>query len=177
MSLKTKLISVFGSAIAVATFAVAASAQDTPAVKEPGKGDRVERKGPGHRGGREGFRGMRGFMGVELTEAQKAQIKQIHEANRPDEATRAELKAIHEARRNGTITDDQKARARARAIRDQMRSKHESVRQQVLAVLTPEQRQQIETRKAEMQKRMEERRQMRQRTRPTTPPTDKSNDN
>ena len=176
MSLKTKLISVFASAVAVGTFAVAASAQDTPAVKEPGRGDRVERKGFGHRGGhRAGFRGMRGFMGVELTDAQKAQIKQIHEANRPDEATRAELKTIHEARRNGTITEDQKARVQA--IRDQMRTRQESVRQQVLAVLTPEQRQQIETRKAEMKQRMEERRQMRQRTRTTTPPADKSNDN
>ena len=175
MSLKTKLISVFVSAAAIGAFAVAASAQDAPSANPPVRAEKMERKGSGHRGGHEGFRGMRGFMGVELTEAQKAQIKQIHEANRPDPATMEELKAIHEARRSGTITEDQKARVQA--LRDQMRTKHESVRQQVLAVLTPEQRQQMETRKAEMQKRMEERRQMRQRTRSTTPPTDKSNDN
>ena len=175
MSLKTKLISVFASAVAVGTFAVAGSAQDAPSTNPPVRAEKLERKGFGHRGGRDGFRGMRGFMGVELTEAQKTQIKQIHEANRPDAATMEELKSIREARRNGTITEDQKARAQA--LRDQMRVKGESVRQQVLAVLTPEQRQQIETRKAEMQKRMEERRQTRQRTRSTTPPTDKSNDN
>ena len=175
MSLKTKLISVFASAVAVGTFAVAASAQDAPAVTEHGKAEKHERKGFGHRGGRDGFRGMRGFMGVELTEAQQAQIKQIHEANKPDAATTEELKAIREARRNGTITEDQKARAQA--LRDQMRTRGESVRQQVLAVLTPEQRQQIETRKAEMQKQREESWQMRQQRRSTTPPTDKSNDN
>ena len=175
MSLKNKLISVFSSALIVGAFAAAAPAQDAPAVKEPGQPGKFERKGPGHCGGREGFRGMHGFMGVELTEIQKAQIKQILEANRPDAAAMEEMKAIHEARRNGTLTEGQKARAQA--LREQMRTKQESVHQQVLSILTPEQLQQIETRKAEMRKRMEERREMRQRTRPTTPPTDKSNDN
>jgi hypothetical protein len=45
MSLKTKLFSVFASAVAVGTFAVAASAQDAPAVKEPGNAEKHERKG------------------------------------------------------------------------------------------------------------------------------------
>ena len=175
MSLKTKLISVFASAVAVGTLAVAASAQDAPAVTGQGKAEKHERKGFGHRGGRDGFRAVRGFMGVELTEAQQAQIKQIHEANKPDAATMDELKAIRDAKRAGTITEDQKARAQT--LREQMRTKHESVRQQVLAILTPEQLQQIETRKAEMQKQREERRQVRQQRRSTTPPTDKSNDN
>lgn len=175
MSLQTKLFSVFASAVAVGTFAVAASAQDAPAAKEQGKAEKLERKGFGHRGGRDGFRGMRGFMGVELTEAQQAQIKQIREANKPDAATMEELKGIHEARRSGTITEAQKARAQV--LREQMRTRGESVRQQLLAVLTPEQRQQIETRKAERQKLREERRQMRQQRRSTTPPADKSNDN
>src|SRR5215203_5879852 len=121
MSLKTKLFSVFASAVAVGTFAVAASAQNAPAVKEPGNAGKHERKGFGHRGGREGFRGMQGLMGVELTEAQQAQIKQIREANKPDAAIMEELKAIHEAQRAGTITEDQKARAKV--LREQMHVK------------------------------------------------------
>lgn len=111
---------------------------------------------------------MRGLMGIELTDTQKAQIKQIHEANRPDQASLDELKAIHEARRAGTLTEDQKAKVKA--IRDQRRAKAESVHQQVLAILTPEQLQQIETRKAEMKKRMEEGRKLRQQRRQQAPP-------
>ena len=186
MSLKHKFISVFASALVVGATAVVASAQDqAPAVKDGSpKAEKLERKGGfgrhggfgrGMRGG--DFRGARGLMGIQLTEAQKAQIKQIHDANRPDQATMDELKAIREARRAGTLTEDQKARAKA--LRDQMRTRAESVHQQVLALLTPEQLQQIETRKAEMQKRREERRQLReQRRRQAAPPatTNKTTD-
>ena len=182
MSLKSKFISVFASAMVLGSVAIVASAQtDAPAAKDgTEKAGKLDRKGFGRHGGfgkgmRGGDRaGLRGLRGIELTEAQKAQIKQIHEANRPDPALFEELKAIREARRSGgTITEDQKARMRT--LRDQMRAKSESVRQQVLAVLTPEQRQQLETRKAEMQKRREEKRQQRRQAAPTA--TDKSNDN
>jgi periplasmic protein CpxP/Spy len=177
MSLKHTFISVFASALLIGSVAVVVSAQDhAPAVKDgTTKAEKHDRKGFGRHGGfgkgmrGDGFRGMRGLMGIELTEAQKTQIKQIHEANRPDQATLDELKAIHEARTAGTLTEDQKARAKV--LRDQMRTKGDSVHQQVLAVLTPEQRQQIETRKAEMQKRREERRQLREQKRQqATPP-------
>ncbi|NOT48284.1 MAG: hypothetical protein HOP17_11115 [Acidobacteria bacterium] len=188
MSLKFKFISVFASGLLLGSFAITASAQETVQPSKDGveKAEKHEGKGFGRRGqhgkgpGGE-FRGMRGLMGIELTEAQKAQIKQIHEANRPDPAVMEEMKAIHEARRNGgTLTEDQKTRMKA--LRDQARAKGESVNQQVLAILTPEQRQQLETRKAEMQKKMQERRQQMQEQRKelktqkiATP--DKSSDN
>lgn len=182
MSLRSKFVSVFASALVLGSLSIAASAQDqAPAVKQSGeKSEKHEGRGHGGRGDfgrgmREGKMGggMRGFMGIELTEAQKAQVKQIHEANRPDSAVMDELKSIREAQRGGTITDAQKARKRE--LRDQMRTKGESIHQQVLAVLTAEQRQQIETRKAEMQKRKQERREQRRQASP--PAVDKSNDN
>jgi len=43
-----------------------------------------------------------------------------------------------------------------------MRAKQESVKAQILAILTPEQRQQLETQKAEREKRREEFRQQRE---------------
>lgn len=186
MSFKLKLITALASAVAVGSFAIATSAQETPQPSKDAteKGERHDRKGfgrrgPGKMGPGRGFPGMRGFFGIELTEAQKTQIKQIHEANKPDGAVFEEMKAIGEARRNGTLTEDQKARAKV--LREQARTKGESVHQQILAVLTPEQRRQIETRKAEMKKRMEERRQQRReplpqmQTQKTT--TDKPTDN
>jgi periplasmic protein CpxP/Spy len=183
MSLKHKFISAFASALLIGSAALAASAQDQAPVMKDGttKAEKHDRKGFGRHGGfGKGMHGggMRGLKGLELTDAQKAQIKQIHEANRPDQATMDELKAIHEARQAGTLTEDQ--RARAKALRDQMRAKGDSVHQQVLAVLTPEQRQQIETRKAEMQKRREERRQLREQKRQQAAPpatTNKTTDN
>ncbi len=183
MSLKYKFISLFASAMVLGSVAVSASAQETaqPAkdgVEKAGKHDRkgFGRRGPHGKGPGGAFRGMRGLHGIELTESQKAQIKQIHEANRPDPATMEEMKAIHEARRAGTITEDQKTRAKA--LKEQARTKGESVHQQVLGVLTPEQRQQMETRKAEMRTKMQERRQQMQERRklrtPATPATPKS---
>ena len=105
--------------------------------------------------------GMGFLRGIELTDAQKEQIRTIHEANKPDQATLDQMKAIREARHNGgTITEEQKAQLKQ--LRQAQRAKMDSVHQQILAILTPEQKAQLEQRKAEMQKRREEFRQKRQ---------------
>lgn len=184
MSFKSKLSSVLTFAFAVVAFTTFASAQETPKTQDDGsrKAERGFRHGGerGKRGGRHGgFRGMHGLRGIELTDAQKEQLRQIHEANKPDEATMAEIKAIREARKGGAeLTDAQKERLKA--IHEQMRSKRESVKAQVLGILTPEQRQQLETQKAERQKRREEMRQRRQemrQKRDAAKPADKPTDN
>ena len=97
-----------------------------------------------------------GFLrGIELTDAQKEQIRSIHEANKPSQEIVDQMKAIREARKNGgTITEDQKAQLKQ--LRDTQRAKMEQVHQQILAVLTPEQKTQLETRRAEMEKRRAE---------------------
>lgn len=164
MSLKSKFISGFASALVVGSMAAFAVAQDTQA---PVKEDNVKKergfkkfgkRGGPHRKGGHKFRGGKGFHGIELTDAQKEQIKQIHQANRPDQATMDELKAIHQAKRAGTITEDQKARAQT--LREQAKLNRQAVQQQIDNILTPEQKQQIETRKAERMTKMKERREM-----------------
>ena len=184
MSLKSKLSSVFTLAFAVVSFTVFASAQETPKTQDESgrKAERGFRHGGerGMRGGRHGgFRGMHGLRGIQLTDAQKEQLRTNHEANKPDEATMAELKAIREVRKSGAeLTDAQKERLKA--IHGQMRAKRESMKAQVLGILTVEQRQQLETQKAEREKRREEMRQRRQemrQKRDAAKPADKPTDN
>ncbi len=171
MSLRTKFLSVFAIILGVSIFA---TAQDT--TPTPDKTDKTlkrekmgKRFGDHHRMGGK-FRFFGGIRGVELTEAQQAQIKSILEANKPDPAILAELKAIHDARKAGqTITDEQKARVKA--IREQQREKAKSVHEQILNVLTPEQKALIETRKAEMRERFRDR--QFDRKRPPQVPADK----
>ena len=164
----------------MAAFSAFTMAQDTttttPTPDKATKRARVERA-QGRMAGRtlgdhHGKRGamLHGLRGIELTDAQKAQIKTIRESNRPDEATMKELRAIHEARKAGTaITPEQKERLKA--FREQSAAKAKSVHEQIQAVLTPEQKAQIEKRNTEMRQRFEERRQNRKQ-RPTRVTTD-----
>lgn len=168
MSLKSKLSSVLTLAFALVVFTTFASAQDVAKPQDDNvrKADRGfrhhgERGERGERGMHRGHRGGFGLRGIQLTDAQKEQLRVIHEANKPDEATMAELKAIHQARKAGTeLTDAQKERLKA--IRGQMRTNRESMKAQVMGILTAEQKQQLETQKAERQKHREEMRQRRE---------------
>ncbi len=144
--------------------AVSASAQTTEAApKAEGKTyNKAEKRGgkrgfgKGMRGGKFGRGGFGGLRGVELSEEQKVTIKAIRDANRPNEAVREEMRSVMQARRGGTITPEQTQRAQQ--LREQAKQNHEIVRTQIEAVLTPEQRQQIETKRQEMGQRMEQRR-------------------
>jgi len=167
---------------AVAVFSVAASAQDAASSSSDSddKSVKTERRGYGRHGGmgkgKHGARGggyMRGLRGANLTDAQKEQLRVIHAANRPDQATMEEMRTLKEAKRGGTLTADQKEKFKA--LRQQTRANHEQVRLQVLAILTPEQRQQIELKQQEMKQRREERRNQRRENRGTT--TDTPTDN
>jgi Spy/CpxP family protein refolding chaperone len=106
---------------------------------------------------------------INLTDAQKEQIHKIMQANKPDDATMNELRAIHEARMAGTeITPEQKERLEA--LREQGREKAKSVHEQIMGLLTAEQKAQIESRKQEMKQRFEEHRQKRQQKPAATTP-------
>ncbi len=177
MSLKFKLLSAFASAFVLVSAAVVVSAQEPVRTAKDGAVKAEKRDGKkmgkhgkfGKRGGGSKFGGMGGFRGIELTEDQKAQMKLIREANRPDASIMEEMKSFREARRAGTLTEDQKARIKV--LQEQARSQGESVRQQMLTVLTPDQKQQLETRGEEMRKRMDERRQKWQERRQAAPAT------
>ncbi|MBC7899341.1 MAG: Spy/CpxP family protein refolding chaperone [Saprospiraceae bacterium] len=176
MSLKTRFFSIAALAIATVSFSTFVSAQETP----PNASDSVQsqekrdRKAHGKRGGHDkGMRhgGMRGLRGIDLTDAQKEQLRVIRESNRPNEGLRQEMKTIAQAKRDGTITQEQQDRLKA--LRSQGREKAETLRLQIEGILTTDQRQQLETRNAEMQKKREERRQLRQQNKPMAEkPTD-----
>ena len=175
MSIKTKLSSLITLALAFFALTAIASAQDTSTTTQPNTTQKQERQWGKHRGDR-GARGMHrmdgmmGFRDLNLTDAQKAQIKTIHEANRPTPGAMQEMKTLRDAKRNGTITPEQTEQLKT--LRNQQREKMESVHQQVLAILTPEQRQQLDQKREDMKKRWEERRQQRQQNaQPTDKPT------
>ncbi|MEP6848030.1 MAG: Spy/CpxP family protein refolding chaperone [Acidobacteriota bacterium] len=187
MSLKVKFLSFFALFAAFALFSVSSMAQDTaPQVPKDGAvaPQNPDGRGFGRHGGRgEGFRGgpggreMMGMRGVNLTDPQKEQIKSIRESNRPDPATMQEMKTLWEAKKTGTLTPEQQARMKD--LHQQAREKGEAVHKQIMAVLTPEQLQQMEQNRQDMKKRMQERRLERQQNKQTTPPAtpDKPKDN
>jgi Spy/CpxP family protein refolding chaperone len=180
MSIFKKLTSAAFAAVFTLTLAGFASAQDnsTTATPEKATKERREGRGMGRHGGfggdKRGFGhrgGMGMFRGLNLSDAQKEQMRTIMEANKPSQAVRDEMKSIREARKNGTeLTADQKARLRQ--LREQGKANRQAVHAQLLAILTSEQRQQLETRKAEMEKRRQEFRQRRQGQAPADKPTD-----
>lgn len=183
MALTKKLFTTTTLAVALGAFGMIASAQTTETPATDGtkieKGDR--KGGFGKRGGKfgkrggHGMKGMRGGMGmlrgVELTEAQKGQIKAIHEANRPTGENKALFDSIRETRKaGGTITEEQKAQMKQ--LRQAQRAKMQGVNEQILAVLTPEQKTQLEAKKAEMKVKMEQRRQFRQQKKAAATPAE-----
>lgn len=169
MALRKKLFTTTTLAVALGAFGILASAQTTETPAADGtKVEKHDRKGHfGKRGGKRGGmrHGMRGGMGmlrgIELTDAQKEQIKAIHEANKPTGENKALFDQIRETRKaGGTITEEQKAQLKT--LREAQKAKMQGVHEQILAILTPEQKTQLEAKKAEMKQRREEMRQKRQ---------------
>ena len=174
MSFKRKLISAATSALAVVAFTTFASAQDTnkeennstqkQEMRERGKGGKRGFGGKGMRGGKHGGGDkmmLRALGQLNLSDAQKEQVRSISETFKTStETQREELRNLGMKKRDGIITADEQARFRE--IRTQLKTSGEQMRNSVLAVLTAEQRTQIEQMKEEMKKRKMERRQNRQ---------------
>ena len=168
MSLKNKFYSVLTVAIAVVAFSTFTLAQDSKATTPaPGK-EKAERhsKGEGRESGRHEGRGegfgygggmMRMMQELNLTEAQKTQIHAIMDANKPDKVTMEELETLTKAKHDGTITAAQQERLTV--LKTQTQEKWQSIHQQIMPILTPEQKAQLEQKKQEMKQRMQERRQ------------------
>ncbi len=163
MSLRSKFLPVLSLTLAVGAFSTLTFAQETTSsTPAPNKAEK-HLKGHGDKMGRKGFGGRHGkrgpgmeLRGITLTDDQKAQIKTIRQANKPDQATMTELRTIREARKNGTaITPEQQARMKE--FRERSMAKMKASHEQILAILTPEQKAQIETRKVEMRQRFQDR--------------------
>jgi Spy/CpxP family protein refolding chaperone len=178
MSLKNKFFSALTMAFALAAFSTFAAAQETTKTDSDNTQKREWRKGKRDgdgKGFRRGGGGMmlRGLRDLNLTDAQKTQIRTIMEANRPDQTAFEEMKTLRQAKRDGSLTAEQQERLKT--LRQQSREKGQALHAQILAVLTPEQLQQLEAKKAEMKQKREERKQMRQQNRQTPQTEDKDN--
>ena len=198
MSLKNKFLTITAAAAATLAFSAIGMAQDAattaPVDKKIEKRQKMEGRGygEGRRFGRPGMGegmgmggrrgpGMRGhgmgmmFRDLNLTDAQKTQIQSIMAANKPGQENREEMKTLMMAKRAGLLTAAQQEKLTA--IKTAGQAKRQSVHEQILAVLTAEQKAQMEQRKLQMQQRMQERRQMRQPKAPatTTPKETKNN--
>ena len=184
MSLKNKLFSVLTVGAATFAFSAIGMAQDaTTSTPSTDKAEKVYKYGGvgkrGH-GGRHSGQGrmgkeMRMLRGIELTEDQRTQLRTIMEANRPAPEVMADIRTLAIAKRDGTITADQQERLTV--LKQQGKEKARSIKEQVKAILTPEQKTQIEAKKTEMKQRMIERRQQRQQQTPATDPTKMTKDN
>lgn len=182
MLLKQKLFSFFILALSIAAFTTFVSAQDSSVNSQNSttKQERRERRGFGdHRGGFDkGMRGkggdrmmMRGLAKLNLTDAQKTQIQQIVESSRTaNQPAFEEMRGLMTKKRDGSITADEQTRFDA--LKAQFKATAEQTHNSILAILTPDQRAQLEQMKAERKQKMEERRQMRQNRQNQTQPND-----
>ena len=148
----------------LAALAVAAAAQQTTPAPPRGDEGRDGRHAGPRRGGKRFAHGhgLRALGRLNLSDEQRAQLRVLHEnLRRSTETPRAELRQLFAGRAaGGPLTDEQ--RARAGQLRDELRRAGESHRQQVLGLLTPEQRAQLEEWKQEREQRRDERRQRRE---------------
>jgi len=173
MSFKRKLISAAASAFAVVAFTTFVSAQDSNTSREDNSMQKQEMREK--RGGKRGFggRGMRGgkhggdkmimrsLAKLNLSEAQKQQTGSIFQNYKLSTQTqREELRALRMKKRDGSMTAAEQSRVVE--LRTQLKSSGEQMKTLVLAVLTADQRAQLEQMKEERRKRMQERRQNRQ---------------
>jgi protein CpxP len=173
MSLRKNIFTLLTVGIATIAFSTFSFAQDTSTSTSTDKSAGAAQNGRegrrlGGRGGKQGFEGRRGFgrrggfgggigelRGLNLTDAQREQIKTIMQSNKPDKANFEALRTTMEARRNGgTLTDAQKAQIKQ--LREQQVSKRKAVHDQIMNVLTAEQKAQLEQKKTERKERREQ---------------------
>jgi len=181
MSIKGKLFvhaTALAAVVAFSGFTMAqdgGSKADTPADQSVKTERQHGHKHGGHhrRGMRRGGKGGFGMLrGINLTDDQKTQIHSIFEANKPNPENFQEMRTIMKAKRSGTITADQQSRLQA--MHDERKAKADAMKQQIEAILTPEQKAQIETRKQEMKQRRQEWRERRQKQKQAEPATEGS---
>jgi len=162
MSFKHKFISTITLAFAVGTFTTFVAAQDSSTNNQqdsPKKERKFERRGgegkhggKGMRGGKHGDRMLMGALRrLNLSDAQKEQVKTIHESNKPNQAQREEMRGLAQKKRDGSITEQELTRLKE--TKTQLKASAGQTRNAVLAVLTAEQRTQLDQMKQEMRER------------------------
>jgi protein CpxP len=172
MKFKTIILSSFAvialSSISFAQEVKPTETQDT-VKKERGFGKRGEGKFGGKRGGHRGKEmAMRGLHKLNLTDAQKEQFKGLKERNKSQFAPqREEMKQLASKKRNGLITAEEENRFKE--LKGQMQENRKKMHDEMMTILTPEQKTQLEQMKTEMRGKMQERREMRKGKKAETP--------
>ena len=150
-----------GLALGLVASMAATSLAQTPQTPAPeggadtGRHERMGRRGRHQRGvGKRG--GFRMLRQLNLSDAQRQQIQSIRENYAARTAAqREELRQLSRTKRQGgTLTPEQQARAEQ--LRTELRATSESIHIEMLNVLTPEQRTQLEQSMKEHRERREE---------------------
>lgn len=154
---------------ALAQVESAATAQDGLAQDSSRQG---EGWGKRHRGEHGGFRRgrLRGLRELDLTDAQREQLRAIgRKFQESNQEERAELRRLWALKREGgELTPEQQARTRE--LIDTLSQTGRGIEQEMLGVLTPEQRAHLEQLQQERKQRREERRQRRRERRDRVTP-------
>ncbi len=172
MSFKRKFISAITLALATVAFTTFVAAQDTNRQDDSmQQQEKSERRGSKRGFGKKAMRGgkhdggdrmlMRSFGQLNLSDAQKEQTRGIFENFKTStETRREEMRGLAMKKRDGIITTEESARFKE--IKTQLKTSGEQMRNSVLAILTAEQRTQLDQIKEDMNQKRMERRQNRQ---------------
>jgi Spy/CpxP family protein refolding chaperone len=151
------------SAVALATPIVLAQTNGTDKGQHPGA--HGERHGGGEFGGKHdgGHMGGGMFRGIDLTDDQKAKLQQLHQSfDERTKSLREQLHAKHEEVRQaeqGTTFNEALATQKlteAAVLQAKLMGEEFRLHQDALALLTPEQRTQVEQRHQQMEQRREQ---------------------
>ena len=147
------------SALALATpvaLAQTAGGDQGDQTQRGGRGEHRGQRGGGHFGGRGGF----GLRGVELTDAQKASLKQLRQASRERtqpvrEQLRAKRQELRQAQSGSTFNEALAAQklTETAGLKAKLMAERFRLQQESLALLTPEQKAQLEQRRQQREQR------------------------
>jgi periplasmic protein CpxP/Spy len=162
-----KIKSIVISTVAVVAFSSFAFAQDVKPTEnqDAAKQQKGSRKSDGKRGfgGEKGGKrhgkemAMRGLHKLNLSDAQKEQMKSLHErAKLQSQPQRDEMKTLSGKKRDGIITNDEQSRLKE--LKTQMRENGKKMHEEMMSILTPEQKAEMEQKREEMRGKMKERR-------------------
>jgi Spy/CpxP family protein refolding chaperone len=155
MKIKALIISTV-AAIAFSSFAYAQDAkpidnQDSNA-QEKSLGKREQKH---RRHGKNSV--MRGLKELNLSDAQKEQVKLLKERNKSQfQPQREEIKTLASKKHDGIITADEENRLKE--LKGQMKANGQKSREEMMTILTPEQKSRFDQKRNEMRGKMKERR-------------------
>ncbi len=155
--IKTLAVASLAAVAVAAPIAIAQTGAQDEQAKPHGEHRDGERRG--RRGGGFGF----GFRGIELTDDQKSRLQQLHQSfgertRTLHEQLRAKRQELRQAEQGTTFNEALAAQklTEAATIEARLMGERFRLRQESLAVLTAEQRQQLEQRRQEREQRREQ---------------------